>query len=594
MNIKHLRRFWLMGLSCLIISGCTIVYGAYECPTDLYGYGPPELNAPKGYVNPGSEIEFRWDLFCKPEEFQIEISNNPNFSNSKMLTTTGADYNSMRSITDGPYPGNEEYWWRVRYRMEDSISDWSEHAYFVTRPFCSFSDISDLTILPVTKNKTAFDHTEVQLVFHKEAIYCQPEMYHIQISRNNDFSPSVFDEVLLSTPDEYSIHIQRTSKIKLEDCQDYYWRVAFSDNGEDGPFTESRIFRVQSPDCEPYICPEADLPKPSSCIPGSDRMADSITPTLKWYVPPYCVPEGYLVHLSKGVELIEGQYDLLTADDHFYSFDFEPLDPASYYTWRVAAKAGDVVGPWSFDRTFRTPPSCTSSSDLLAPTILSPEDFASIDQNLVEFHLDWSHMECFPSGYRVELSTDPEFGPEAEHNPGLFEYRPELSYEYLHDCTRYYWRTRAIAFGSLGPWSETRTFFVDYSTSCISSEVTTPSLKGIKNTACREGPGDDFPLVSYFRVDQAATLVARDIENLWWIIENPTGDDGICWVGQADTKLFGNAADLPIFQPPQPVYSPSRNDGGSSPVCNGYLGQSQCEAAGGTYKLSSSPPCTCP
>jgi hypothetical protein len=124
------------------------------------------------------------------------------------------------------------------------------------------------------------------------------------------------------------------------------------------------------------------------------------------------------------------------------------------------------------------------------------------------------------------------------------------------------------------------------------------TIESIFDTPCRGGPGEDFPVQSYLLEGDSAPLVGRDIEDIWWIIENPINEEGRCWIIQTAARAIGLTSELPILSSPQlPAGSgdgSGKGSGNNPPACSGYLSSEDCKAAGGNYKLSSSPPCTCP
>lgn len=76
-------------------------------------------------------------------------------------------------------------------------------------------------------------------------------------------------------------------------------------------------------------------------------------------------------------------------------------------------------------------------------------------------------------------------------------------------------------------------------------------------TRCRQGPSQAFNTISFIRVGQQAEIIGRNPENTWWLIRDPQGKFGNCWVWGETTQPLGDASGVPVVQPPplptQPV-----------------------------------------
>jgi predicted outer membrane repeat protein len=127
-----------------------------------------------------------------------------------------------------------------------------------------------------------------------------------------------------------------------------------------------------------------------------------------------------------------------------------------------------------------------------------------------------------------------------------------------------------------------------------------PRLSAPENLTCREGDSNDYPAAGYLMSGETADVIGQNRAGTWLVINNPDWE-GTCWIFGAVVELEGDLGDTPILTAPPLVLkqdgSKDKTDDGSSdssPKCSGYLSPEDCNKAGGSYKLSDNPPCTCP
>jgi hypothetical protein len=75
-------------------------------------------------------------------------------------------------------------------------------------------------------------------------------------------------------------------------------------------------------------------------------------------------------------------------------------------------------------------------------------------------------------------------------------------------------------------------------------------------TRCRQGPNPAFNTISFIRVGQQAEVIGKNPENTWWLIHDPQGTFGNCWVWGETTRVLGDASSVPVVQPPPLPTSP--------------------------------------
>jgi hypothetical protein len=75
-------------------------------------------------------------------------------------------------------------------------------------------------------------------------------------------------------------------------------------------------------------------------------------------------------------------------------------------------------------------------------------------------------------------------------------------------------------------------------------------------TRCRQGPNPAFNTISFIRIGQQAEVIGKNPENTWWLIHDPQGTFGNCWVWGETTRVLGDASIVPVIEPPPLPTSP--------------------------------------
>jgi hypothetical protein len=70
------------------------------------------------------------------------------------------------------------------------------------------------------------------------------------------------------------------------------------------------------------------------------------------------------------------------------------------------------------------------------------------------------------------------------------------------------------------------------------------------DTRCRQGPSTAFATISYILVGQQAEVIGRNPEHTWWLIRDPRGQFGNCWVWGETTRVLGDESRVQVVQPP--------------------------------------------
>lgn len=347
-------------------------------------------------------------------------------------------------------------------------------------------------------------------------------------------------------------------------------------------------------------CTPEDLVPPTLIAPyhyaylGTTPTEGSIPPELfQWSYSGGCIPELFRILISPDPEY--GWARMGYTDDGYHTTwppaDAEwpqgPLDPATMYYWTVNAWTDGVHGPDSAMRVFFTGPLCASASELAAPTLVSPLDGSVYSSTILKLRYEPGEPECLPEGYFVDLQPDPDFSGTsligATSSPTTYVTTPELE-----RCTRYYWRVAAMKNQTAGPFSETRSFFITSEDLLCAGQASLPVIKALKDQQCLQGPDPQkYPILGYLLRDETASIVAQDIGEEWWVIENPDGND-FCYVRKADNQESGDTSDVSKWNDPEIEEEPLL-------ACTKALNEQQCIAAGGTYidTVGMPPYCKC-
>lgn len=85
----------------------------------------------------------------------------------------------------------------------------------------------------------------------------------------------------------------------------------------------------------------------------------------------------------------------------------------------------------------------------------------------------------------------------------------------------------------------------------------TPTLASLVNadTSCRQGPGENFPGASNLAAGEMVTILGRNPEASWWLVQKEDGTQ-ICWAPTGVITLQGDYTGVAIMSAiPTPTYS---------------------------------------
>jgi photosystem II stability/assembly factor-like uncharacterized protein len=156
-------------------------------------------------------------------EYDVQFNDSPDFeSGSLILNTTSIE--SEYEVID--LENNKTYYWRVRSRLDDTLSAWTE-------PW-NFSTGLARTVLNLPENGAdELDKKEVVVRWFKTD---GADSYKVQVSRNDSFT-NLFVEDSLGDTDRLPLN-------DLESGQTYHWRVKAYDEGLSNDWSEVWTFTI--------------------------------------------------------------------------------------------------------------------------------------------------------------------------------------------------------------------------------------------------------------------------------------------------------------------------------------------------------------
>ena len=584
----------------LLIGSVLVALALAACGDETRGGGgggpmpicPPENLEIPVLVTPddGTNVEipgltFHWvynPAGCLPEEFEIQVSQSHSFDN---LSGATLDVGESHWSPQVGLLSATIYYWRMRATVTDGPGPWSPTWSFYTGPVCEAASLVAPEPIFPAGYMFVYDAPFFEWTYPDDA--CVAEGYHLQVASDPGFATLVFDE---RRTDPSTLWLPT---FDLENCSVYYWHVAAIQGGSDGPYSATETFSVNVAATCTQQCTEDQLVAPVPLGPPhyanvGTAPTEGLVPGLLWWgYPMPCLPEGFGVHLSterdfSDSSLFGGVHPVTGFGGNWTPS--VPLEPATQYWWEVFAGIGTTFGPTSPVRSFFTGPQCASGSDAIPPTLLSPEDGATVDTLTPWLRYTPGEGGCVPDGYAIYLDTDADFAgeePYASLNLPGTTFIPDP----LQDCTTYYWRVSPIQDDFILPWSEVWSFRTDANPNTVCAQGQ-PLGRAIRDLACRFGPGPGWEIRWYWLQGEETPVYARDMSGNWLAVQNQDDPDRICWVPRDGVEFPGSVENLRIFDAPT--------------VCSRDLPQAECQAAGGTWvqpvgAVAQLPPyCQCP
>ncbi|REL24275.1 T9SS C-terminal target domain-containing protein [Rhodohalobacter sp. SW132] len=186
------------------------------------------LLSPEDGLN-GADIdpEFGWEADPVAESYQIQIATDDSFES---ILTDSSGIESQQYQPEESLQYSTTYYWRVRGQTADEEGPWSSTWNFTTIR-------GGTGQVALTTPGNGAEEVELSPVFTWEEVSIA-EVYHIQISANEDFSDS--DSFVTDVDDIEETEFTLASE--LDNGEHYYWRVRASDGNEFGEWSDTWSF----------------------------------------------------------------------------------------------------------------------------------------------------------------------------------------------------------------------------------------------------------------------------------------------------------------------------------------------------------------
>jgi hypothetical protein len=504
-----------------------------------------------------------WDYpegYCDPQEYTINL-----FTNSTNGTISPVGFGGPTGSPDRNWTPPSDlttgvaYLWSVASKNGSLIGPPSDQWQFFVGPVCQTMDlVAPDPVEPI--GGVEITTTDPTYIWSYPDPSCAPEGYHLQVSEFADFS-----SLTVNMRDTDRPFMAWTTGVALDDCTDYYWRVAAVHDTDDGPWSVVSEFSVDAYNA--CACTLPELVQPIPVWPAEYEIVPDLLPVLEWSFPGDCEVEGYGIHLSPDYDFVDTSLNGGTGSPSTSWMPGVALEPATQYWWEVFAGVGTDFGPPSPVRTFFTGPECGYIGELDEPELIFPANGAEITESVAWLHWKAGDPGCIPDGYLVDLQTTSDFSG----TNLLTEYSnpaTNLFTDPLDDCEIYYWRVAGVQDSMYGPYSEARWFRTNISGTCLYLRYPVWVLENIYCRSC----GDKLcPEKFIFEKGMLAEVLGRSVDGAYLKLRYPHGE---CY---APSFAF----DVPLEQiemvrmPPTPE---------PPPVCSADIdNKEECEEAGGKW-----------
>ncbi|MFC2130114.1 FlgD immunoglobulin-like domain containing protein [Bacteroidota bacterium] len=171
------------------------------------GLEPPILIAPENNsINITTSSTFHWQVYDSSDSYTLEVATDSVFENMELSESRILD--TFMSIAVLSY--NTEYYWRVRAKVGEEESLWSETWNFRTEEAL---ELGAPVLLSPAKDSIGIETT----VLFQWEVTLEALLYHLQVSTDSGFTDIEYEEMGLENT-EYQI-------VDLEFNTEYLWRV---------------------------------------------------------------------------------------------------------------------------------------------------------------------------------------------------------------------------------------------------------------------------------------------------------------------------------------------------------------------------------
>ncbi len=305
--------------------------------------GPVLVSPSNGASGVSLTPTLSWNQVNNATSYELQVSSNSSFSSTIISQTnlTSTSYNVGENLLNP----QTLYYWRVRYRNGNEISNWSSSS------FTTLSLANSPTLLS-PRHWATFEEINPKLDWEdlNGAV-----SYVLQVSTNNTFTNLIFEITNLS---ESEFQIPRDTLYYLSY---YYWRVyAITNNNQRTNWSSCWTFRTKP------------VPKPTLTLPRNFSTGVTLTPTLLW--DEISEASSYIVEVST-TNTFANTVLSQSVSTNSYTITSGTLNYGTQYFWRVKTVARGQESQWSgvFNFTTRQAKDVAETNDF-DPKIKLPYD----------------------------------------------------------------------------------------------------------------------------------------------------------------------------------------------------------------------------
>ncbi len=230
------------------------------------GLVPPETIGPGGYeivdtLTP--TLEWEYPDYCDPAGFVVRLATTLDLAGQPLLGGFGL----TDSWTSNPLEPATRYWWDVAAIEPPALGNFSGSETFFTGPECeAFGDMAGPPELIMPPDGAEIADTTAWLQFNPGPfVGCIPDGWALDLQTDLNFG----GQNLLGT---YMFPGTIVITDPLQDCTEYFWRVAAVQDGFEGTWSATRSFFTNAAgNCALSLVPEipyADALRDLACLMG--------------------------------------------------------------------------------------------------------------------------------------------------------------------------------------------------------------------------------------------------------------------------------------------------------------------------------------
>ena len=372
--------------------------------------GSPSNNATNRPIN----LTLSVSITSGSSNIDYQLDTTSNFNSPLLREYTHTNSFSGQTVSNLRY--GQTYYWRVRGRHSQDISQWSSVWSFTTQ----YELTTPPTLSSPSNASTDIPYSNLNLIWNSIP---NVNSYQYQVSENASFT-----QVVKSG----NTSLTFTSITNLYPATVYYWRVRGENENGYSPWSDVWSFTTQSVTLDP---PQLISPADGSIVTNSDV-------NLTW--GSVFGASGYTIQVSLNNDFAAGTSTFNTSNTSYTVTGF-PFNLTFF--WRVRATDAFNEGDWSEVWSFSTVEPTLSPPNLILPLN------SSSDLDFSETTFEWSIVDG-ATLYTIEI-TDSDFGPDAFT---ISVTTNTYTAAWLSCETSYQWRVKASNGTLISDWSEVWSF----------------------------------------------------------------------------------------------------------------------------------------